>query len=351
MCPQHPNPKFREILFVEQPSKKKTIYNGCKNTQEYIRKISGIETVLYMFDFESILHELMYHVHTVYLDIAESIKFNPHVKPRGLRYLNIIKTDYPLRDYRPVFHIIADMRLVKSAYEIQQIKKACDVTVEAFKRAVKFVAPNVFEYEIEAEIMYELIRNGTTSAFKPIIASGKNACTLHYIDNSSQCKDGDLLLLDFGAEYANFASDLTRTIPVNKHFTKRQKQVYDACLRVYEYAKHLFIPSMSINKVHKKVSILMQQELLDLGLFSSADLEKQTSEYELMKKYFPHKISHFIGLDVHDVGTQDTVFEAGMILSCEPGIYISEEEIGIRIETMMLVTDNIPVDLMEEVPT
>ena len=345
ICPQHPNPKFREILFVEQQTQKKTIYDGCKYTQESIQKSSSIKTVLWMSDFEDVMRELMYHTQTVYLDIQENTKFNPEVKPRGFRYANTIKTNYPLHNYCPVFQTIADMRLVKTAYEIEQIKKACDITAKAFERAVQFVKPNVWEYEIEAEVVHEFTRNGAVCAFRPIVASGKNACTLHYTDNRSLCKDGDLLLLDFGAEYANYASDMSRTIPINGRFTPRQKQVYDACFRVYEYAKSLFVPSMSINKVQKKVCAVMQEELINLGLFSQEDVEKQTTEHELMKRYFPHKISHFIGLDVHDVGTQDTVFECGMVLSCEPGIYIPEEEIGIRIETMMLVASK-PVDLM-----
>ena len=319
ICPQHPNPKFREILFTKES------------------------------DFEDALPELMYYARTVYIDIEENIKFNPDVKSRGFRYANSIKSKYPLHDYRSVFQIIADMRLVKSSHEIEQIKKACNITAKAFERAIQVVKPNVWEYEIEAEITCEIIKNGAVCAFNPIVASGKNACTLHYSDNRSQCKNGDLLLLDFGAEYANYASDLSRTVPVNGRFTVRQKQVYDACLRVYEYAKPLFVPGMSINKVHKKVSAVMQQELINLNLFSLADLENQSSEYELMKRYFPHKISHFVGLDVHDVGTRDTIFEEGMILSCEPGIYIPAEEIGIRIETMMLVSAT-PVDLMKDVP-
>jgi len=348
ICPQHPNPKFREILFVEQKTQKEVIRDGCAYTKESLREISGIQTVLWSSDFETILQELMYHAQTVYIDIEEHIKFKPDVKPRGFRYANSIKSEYPLHTYRPVFQIIADMRLVKSAYEIEQIKKACEITAKAFERVVQCVKPNVYEYEIAAEITYEINKNGAVCAFNPIVAAGKNACTLHYVDNRSMCKDGDLVLLDFGAEYANYASDLSRTIPVNGRFTARQKQVYDACFRVYEYAKALFIPSMSINKVQKKVNAVMQQELINLGLFSQTDLEKQSSEYELMKKYFTHGISHFVGLDVHDVGTKDTVFEEGMILSCEPGIYIPEEEIGIRIETMMLVSHT-PVDLMKKI--
>jgi len=349
ICPQHPNPKFREILFVEQKTQKEIIKDGCAYTQKSIREISGVETVLWTSDFETVLQELMYYVSDVYIDIQENITFNPDVKPRAFRYAHTIKSDYPLHNYRSVFQIIADMRLIKFACEIEQTKKACEITAKAFKRAVQFVKPNVREYEIAAEIMYEMSKNEAVCAFSPIVAAGKNACTLHYVDNRSQCKDGNLVLLDFGAEYANYASDLSRTIPVNGQFSARQKEVYDACCRVYEYAKSLFIPGMSINKVQKKVSAVMQQELINLGLFSQADLEKQASEYELVKNYFTHGISHFVGLDVHDVGTKDTVFEEGMILSCEPGIYISEEEIGIRIETMMLVSP-IPIDLMKNIP-
>jgi Xaa-Pro aminopeptidase len=349
ICPQHPNPKFREILFIEQKTEKEIIRNGCAYTQASIRENLGIQTVLWSSDFETILQELMYHTHIVYIDIEEHIKFNSDVKSRGFRYANSIKLAYPLHNYRPVFQLIADMRLVKSAYEIEQIKKSCEITAKAFERAIQFVKPNVREYEIAAEITYEINKNGAVCAFSPIVAAGKNACTLHYVDNRSLCKDGGLVLLDFGAEYANYASDLSRTIPVNGRFTTRQKQAYNACFRVYEYAKVLFVPGMSINKVQKKVSAVMQQELLNLGLFSHSDLEKQSSEYELMKKYFMHGISHFIGLDVHDVGTKDTVFEEGMVLTCEPGIYIPEEEIGIRIETMMLVSRT-PVDLMKEIP-
>jgi Xaa-Pro aminopeptidase len=347
ICPQHPNPEFREILFVEQKTEKEIIRDGCTYTHASVREISGVQTILCSSDFETILQELMYHSHTVYIDIEEHIKFNSDVKPRSFRYANSIKSEYPLHSYRALFQIIADMRLVKSAYEIEQIKKTCEITAKAFERVIQFIKPNVLEYEIAAEIMYEIAKNGAVCAFNPIVAAGKNACTLHYADNRSICKDGDLVLLDFGAEYENYASDLSRTIPVNGRFTARQKQVYDACYRVYEYAKALFIPSMSINKVQKKASAVMQQELINLGLFSQSDLEKQSSEYELTKKHFTHGISHFVGLDVHDVGTKDTVFEAGMVLTCEPGIYIPEEEIGIRIETMMLVSPT-PVDLMSD---
>jgi len=348
LCPQHPNPIWREILFIEQPSEEKTIKDGGY-TKGYIREISGVQTILWLSDFDNILQKLMYYTNNVYVDIQQDTKFVSPVKSQGFRYVNKIKADYPLHRYCKLFPIIADMRLVKSHYELEQIRKACDITEFALFRAVDCITPNVYEYGVEAAIMYEFISSQSVCAFKPIVAAGENACTLHYNKNNAQCKDGDLLLIDFGAEYGNYASDLSRTIPVNGVFSKRQKQIYDACHRVYKYAKSLFVPGMSINKVHKKVCVLMQDELIGLGLFSKEDLGKQSSEYELMKKYFMHKISHFIGLDVHDVGDLDTVFEDGMILSCEPGIYIPEEKTGVRIETMMMVSST-PVDLMKVVP-
>jgi Xaa-Pro aminopeptidase len=349
ICPQHPDPNFREILFVEQITQEKMIWEGCKHSVESLRHISGVQTVFWTSDFERILRNLAYHSEHIYPDMAESIKFSSEIKGQEFSYVDKIKSDYPLHHYHRLFPLLADMRLIKSPYEIAQIKEACRITEQAFERILHFIKPEVWEYEVEAEIMHEFIRNRACYAFDAIVASGKNACTLHYMNNDSMCRKEDLLLLDFGAEYANYASDLSRTIPVSGRFSNRQKQIYDACARVYEYAKTLFVPGMSIAKVYKKVCIVMQQELIDLRLFSPEDVEKQSSDYELMKRYFPHNISHFIGLDVHDVGTADVIFEEGMILSCEPGIYIPEENTGVRIETMMLVSA-FPVDLMGDIP-
>ncbi len=349
VCPQHPNPDYREILFVEQNTSKKAIWEGCKYTQESIKEISGISTILWTSDFEPVLRDLMYYAHTVYIDMQESTKFVPEVKSRSFRYANRIKSDYPLHPFNRLFPLLADIRLVKTYYEIEQIRNACNITEKAFSRVTGFIKPGIWEYEVEAEITHELIRNKALHAFAPIVASGKNACALHYVDNHSICKDGDLLLLDFGAEYGNYASDLSRTIPVSGRFTSRQKQVYDACFRVYEYTKTLFIPGMSISKVYKKTCAVMEQELIGLGLFSQMNLDGQAYNHELMRRYFMHNVSHFVGLDVHDVGSVDTVFEEGMILSCEPGIYIPEEGIGVRLETMMMVS-SLPVDLMEGIP-
>jgi Xaa-Pro aminopeptidase len=349
LCPQHPNPDLREILFVDQVTQTKNLWDGCNYSRQSLRDISGVKTLYWTCDFERILRDLAYHSHNIYIDVEESMKFASEIKGRRDFYIDRIRSSYPFHRYHRLFPMLADMRLIKSSCEIEQIKKACHITGKAFKRILQFVKPDVWEYEVEAEIVHEFIRNRACAAFSPIVAAGKNGCTLHYVSNNSICKDGDLLLVDFGAEYSNYAGDLSRTIPINGRFTPRQKQVYDACVRVYEYAKNLFIPGMSIAKVYKKVCIVMQQELIDLGLFSQADLEKQTSNYELMKIYFPHNISHFVGLDVHDVGTADIIFEEGMVLSCEPGIYIPNESLGIRIETMMLVSST-PVDLMADIP-
>jgi Xaa-Pro aminopeptidase len=349
MCPQHPNPAFREILFIEQSTEQTIIWNGYKYTKEDACRISGINTVLWIPEFETILRDLLYHSQNIYIDIAEHPKFYSEIQGQQQRYAHKIKTQYPLHTYHRLFPLLALLRLVKSPVETDRIRKACSITEKAFNRAIHFVKPDVREWEVEAEITCEFIRNGVSAhAFAPIVAAGKNTCVLHYIDNNAVCKNGDLLLLDFGAEYANYASDLSRTIPVNGVFSPRQKQVYKACHRVYEYAKSLFVPGMTISKVYKKVCEAMQPELIELGLFTQADIEKQSSEYALLKNYFMHNISHFIGLDVHDVGTTDIVFEEGMVLSCEPGIYIAQEGIGVRIETTMFVAST-PVDLMADV--
>lgn len=350
LCPEHPNENMREILFIEENTVHATQWEGDKYTEQQAKEVSGIKTIFFISCFESVLQDLMYRSQNVYLDIFESTKFSSLVQSSQQRYAQQIQTKYPLHTYHRLFPFLRDLRLVKSMEELSLMQHACNITGRAFERILHFVKPGVTEYEIEAEITHEFVSNKVRShSFDPIVASGKNACILHYTQNNSVCNDGDLLLLDFGAEYLNYAADLSRTIPINGKFTPRQKQVYDACYRVYEYAKTLFIPGMSISKVYKKVCAFMEHELIDLELFSKEDTQNQKSEYGLVKKYFMHGISHFIGLDVHDVGTTDIVFDEGMVLSCEPGIYIPNESIGIRIETMILVTDT-PIDLMKDLP-
>ena len=350
LCPHHPNPAMREILFIEENTDTKAVGNDCKYTKEDATRLSGIKTILWITQFDNSLLNLTYYAQHIYLDIQEHVKYTTEIERQELRFSKKMKDKYPLHTYFRLHPILIQLRLVKSDYEIEQIKKACAIATKAFARAVQFVKPGVWEYEVEAEIVHEFIKNDSTCAFSPIVASGKNACVLHYASNRDICKDGDLLLLDFGAEYANYASDISRTIPVNGKFSPRQKQVYDACLRVFDYGKTLYLPGMTIAKVNKKVCEAMEKELLALGLYSEEDLKKETEKGSLMKKYFMHKVAHFVGLDVHDVGNNDILFEPGMVLTCEPGIYISEENIGVRIETMLLITENSPVDLMAAVP-
>ncbi len=246
--------------------------------------------------------------------------------------------------------IITECRLEKEQEEIQLLQTACNITHKAFERVLHFVKPGVMEFEVEAEITHEFIRNRASGhAYYPIVASGKNACVLHYIENNRECKDGDLLLLDFGAEYANYAGDLSRTIPVTGRFTQRQREVYNACLNVFRSAVNMMVPGTTINTYHTEVCKVMEKELIDLKLFSFEDVKNQDPEKPLWKKYFMHGTSHFIGLDVHDVGTRDMVLKKGMLLSCEPGIYIPEEGIGVRIENDILV-DEVPIDLMKDIP-
>ncbi|MCL2131606.1 MAG: aminopeptidase P N-terminal domain-containing protein [Lentimicrobiaceae bacterium] len=346
LCPHHPNPAMRAVLFIEEGNEKTAMRDGRKLSKEQARALSGIETVFWLSQFDRTLQELAYYAQAVYLDIQEHTHYATDVERQELRFAKKIKQQYPLHRFCRLHPLLISLRLVKSAWELEQIRRACAITVKAFERVQAFVKSDVKECEIEAEITHEFIRNGAVCAFRPIVASGKNACVLHYSANNAVCKDGDLLLLDFGAEYANYAADMSRTIAVNGAFSPRQKQVYDACLRVFEYGKTLYKPGMSIFKVQKKVCEMMEKELLALGLFSEEDLQKETEKGSLMKKYFMHKVSHFVGLDVHDVGNNDILFEQGMVLTCEPGIYIPEESIGIRIETMLLITENGAVDLI-----
>jgi Xaa-Pro aminopeptidase len=246
---------------------------------------------------------------------------------------------------------MAMLRTIKHEIEIEQIRKAIEITGKGFVRAVKFVKPGVMEYEIEAEIQHEFIRNcASGNAFYPIIASGKNACCLHYVANNDKCRDGELLLLDMGAEYANYAGDLSRTIPVNGKFTQRQKDCYNAVLRVMKKAKSMLIVGTTIEKYHAEVCKLMEKELIGLGLFTADDVKNQDPEKPLFMKYYPHGTSHFMGLDVHDLGFKQEPLKPGMVFSCEPGIYIMEEGIGIRIENDILITEDGPVDLTEGIP-
>jgi len=350
LIPDNANEKEREILFILKPDLEHEIWNGHKLTKEEAKQISGIETVKWNDEFELIFQDYAFRNKRIYLNLNESPKFRSETADRNRRKLDEIQLKFPLHQYQRLSPIIRDLRLIKEPEEIELIQKACDITSGAFKRVLKFIKPEVKEYEIEAEITHEFIRKGAEGhSYLPIIASGKDSCVLHYVYNDKTCKDGDLVLMDFGAEYAGYAADTTRTVPVSGKFTQRQKEVYSAVLRVFRKAVDLMRPGTTINEINKQVNALIDSELVNLGL-RSEEISAQEGKDAIRTKYFMHGTSHFMGLDVHDVGQKDTVLAPGMVLSCEPGIYIAEENIGIRIENDILITDNEPIDLLASEP-
>lgn len=350
LCPNHPNKDYREILFILESNEKIAVWEGHKYTKEEAFETSGIKTIKYITDFESIFRELAIKAESIYLNLNENPKFKPEAPSADERFVDVLKKEFPAHEIERLAPIMKHIRLKKNAEEIEVMQEACDITAKAFHRVLKFVKPGVAEYEVEAEITHEFLRNRATGhAYPPIIAAGKSACVLHYIENNKTTKDGDLLLMDFGAEYANYAADCTRTIPVNGKFTPRQKECYEAVLRVMKKAISWLTPGTTINRVNERVEKLLQEEHIKLGLYTQEDVEKQDPNNPLVKKYYPHGTCHFIGLDVHDVGERTTVLEEGMVLTCEPGIYIPDENIGIRIENDIVVNLQ-PIDLMKDIP-
>lgn len=352
LSPQAKNPKLREVLFVKKTSELIAIWEGHKFTKEEARELSGIETIYWTDQFESVFHQLVVDCEFIYLNSNEHARSSNEVQTRDQRFTQFVKEKYPLHLLQRSAPILQELRMIKSPLEIEQLKKACEITEVAFDRVLKFVKPGVLEYEIEAEITHQFIKKGSRGhAYEPIIASGASACVLHYIDNDKPCNDGELLLLDFGAEYGNYNADLTRVIPVNGKFTERQKAVYNAVLAVYYVAKQSLIAGISFLDYDSIVAKAMEQELIKLGLLKSEEVANQNLEQPLYRKYFMHGVSHFLGLDVHDVGHKHDLVKEGMVLTIEPGIYIREEGIGIRIENDILITQNGNIELMPNVPT
>lgn len=343
--------KHREILFVRETSDHILVWEGYKLTKEQARERSGIQTVLWTTSFETLIKTLFAEADSIYLNTNEHTRRDIPTQTRQDRLIPWLRERYPLHQYRRAAPLLRELRMVKSAGEIQQLREAMAITEAAFRRLLGFVKPGVMEYEIEAEIAHEFLRRRSRGpSYGSIIAAGANACILHYVDNSRVCNAGDLLLLDFGAEYGNYAADLTRTIPVDGTFTKRQAEVYDAVLRVQKFAISRLVPGTVVQEYQKEVGQKIEEELIGLGLLSRADVDKQDPEAPLYKKYFPHGTSHHLGLDVHDVSDFLRPLEAGMVLTCEPGIYIREEGIGIRIENNILVTATGNEDLMATIP-
>ncbi len=351
LYPDCPDEASREILFILKANKKLEIWEGHKLTNTEASDISGVKTIRYNEDFESTLHNLMCTADNVYFNLSELQKFKADVSSRDQDFLMQIQKDYPLHNYHRLAPMLQKLRLTKSKEEIDLIEKACSITHKAFNNVMRSIEPGLMEYEIEAVITYEFIRNGAMDhAYAPIIAGGPNANYLHYLDNNQVLNDGDLVLMDFGAEYANYSADLSRTIPINGKFTPRQHEMYDATLRVFNYAKSLMKPGTTINTYHKEICRKWEEEHIKLGLYNQKDVKNHKGDNPLWFKYFMHGIGHFMGLDVHDVGTRDVVLEPGMIITCEPGLYVEEEGIGIRIENDILITETGNIDLMADIP-
>ncbi|HVV53680.1 MAG TPA: aminopeptidase P N-terminal domain-containing protein [Mucilaginibacter sp.] len=351
LYPDCPNPLYREVLFLRQTNEHIAVWEGHKYTKEEARAVSGIETICWLDEYDTILHSIINYAENIYINTNENDRYGQTVPYRDLRMLELLRQKYPLHHYERSAVITRDLRMVKSGVEIELIKKACAITKDAFVRVLKFTKPGVGEYEIEAEITHEFLRQRATgNAYNPIIASGPNANVLHYIDNNQVCRDGDVLLLDFGAEYANYNADMTRSIPVNGRFTERQRDVYNAVLRVMRGATSLLKAGILLNDYQEEVGKMMTSELIGLKLLDKEKVEKQDPKAPLYKKYFMHGTSHHLGLDVHDFSNRYKPFESGNILTCEPGIYIPEEGLGIRIENDILITGDGNIDLMADIP-
>ena len=341
----------KEILFLKETSEHIAIWEGHKFTKEEATQISGIENVQWLSSFHQIFNTLMAEAEHVYLPTNEHIRAVVEVETRNRRFIDWCMKKYPLHKYERSAPIMYELRAIKSEAEISALQVACDITAKGFERVLKFVKPGVMEYEIEAEFIHEFIRNRSRGfGYTPIIASGRNACVLHYIENSASCKEGDVLLMDVGAEYANYNADMTRSIPVSGRFSKRQKDVYNAVLRVKREAMKMLEPGNVISKYHEEVGKVMESELIGLGLLDKTDVKNQSKDNPAYKRYFMHGTSHHLGLDVHDVGNVYRKIEVGMVFTVEQGIYILGDNLGIRLENDVVITKNGLKDLMEKIP-
>ena len=350
LCPQHPKEEMREILFIKKVDKTQVIWYGKKLKLDEARARSGVQNVQWIDEYEELLNQLMPYAEHIYLWKNNAAKFSTDVPYKALRMEAGLREDYPEKQFEELAPLTTELRLIKQPEEITQMKKAVAITGSAFQRVLRALKPGMMEYEIEAEITYEYIRLGAQGhAYAPIVASGASACVLHYEENDKECKDGDLLLMDFGAEYGNYAADCSRTIPVNGKFSPRQAECYNAVLDVYKKAQKLMIPGTTIDEINAGVNKMMEAKMIELGLFTQEEADRQDPLEPLFTRYFMHGTSHFIGLDVHDVGSKQTKLQKGMVLTCEPGLYIEEEGIGIRIETDVIV-DDAPIDLMADFP-
>lgn len=352
LFPHAMDKKHRVVLFVRETNAHIAVWEGEKLTKEKATEVSGIETIYWLSDFEKIFFDLMTEADTLYLNTNEHYRQAVTTQTREARFVEKVKHDFPAHKVAKSNPILQQIRGVKEPEEIELMQKACDITEKGFRRVLEFTKPGVWEYEIEAELLHEFVRNRSRGfAYSPIIASGNNANVLHYLENNKQCLAGDLILMDTAAEYANYSSDLTRTIPVSGKFTSRQKEVYEAVLHVKNEATKMLVPGTLWAEYHKECGKIMTSELLGLGLLDKADVQNENPKWPAYKKYFMHGTSHHIGLDTHDYGELKTPMKANMVFTVEPGIYIPEEKMGIRLEDDVVIQkEGEPFNLMKNIP-
>lgn len=351
LFPDFPDENFREVLLLRETSEHIKIWEGERLTKTQASGISDIAKVIWTNSFESILRKLVFEADQVYLNLNEHDGADWKFQSRERRFVDEFRQKFPLHKVERLAPLMRQLRVIKQPIEIELIKRAIEISAKGFKRMAKFLKPNVREYELEAELTHEFLMNRSRGhAFHPIMASGISACVMHYITNNNICKDGEVILLDFGAEYANYNADVTRCLPVNGKFTPRQREVYQAVLKIMRISRNMIVKGNTMDKLRKDVGKVVESELIDLGLLSRHDVDRQDPDAPLYRKYFPHGISHHLGLDVHDVGSRYETFKPGMVFTCEPGIYIPEEKLGIRLENDILITQRGNIDLMEDIP-
>lgn len=350
LYPDADEEKHRELLFLREPTTENELWEGRKLTRKATRELSGIQNVHWLSDFPRLFHRLICESDHVFLNTNEHKRAVIEAETREARFVADTMRKYPLHNFRRLAQLMHRLRATKSDLEIRLIRKACELTAHGFQRVLHFTQPGVREYEVEAEFAHEFLRNGGRFAYQPIIASGINACCLHYVANENVCQDGDLLLLDVGASYANYNSDMTRTIPVNGRFTRRQRQVYDAVLGILQQCTAGLAPGKKLKVWQKEAEQLIERELVNLGLLTMQEIKRQDPEQPAFKKYFMHGVGHPIGLDVHDVGLVVNPIEPGWVITVEPGIYIPKENFAVRLENTVLVTKKGPIDLMSHIP-
>lgn len=351
LFPDNPDPKYREVLVLVRPNELKEKWDGKRLRINEAQAISGIKTIVWLDSLDGLLQPWIHLADNIYLDSNENDRKANLVRTRDYRFIDEMKSRYPLHNFLRAAKIMKELRGIKTAEEVEVIQQAIDITETTFRRLLKFIKPGVMEYEIEAEIVHSFLsQRATGQAYGSIIASGDRARTLHYVSNNAVCKDGELILMDFGAEYGGYCADLTRTVPVNGKFSRRQKTVYNACLHLHDYAKSILKPGISIVDYTDKVGEEATQQFLKIGLIRKSDVKNEDPENRAYRKYLYHGISHHLGIDVHDLGTRTEPIKAGMVFTVEPGIYIEEEQMGVRIENNLWITRNGNKDLMKNIP-